>query len=146
LSKRKSKHPKRNEINSRNKTPKIIDISDNSANFKWSVAFADFEGPWGWERITVKLLFNEVIPKLQNFATMKWSCLDSGKCHFISCNQLSQKAKVRLKELDKEDVQELFSLRLDSKKRIFGQRQGQYFHILWWAPKHEVCPSKKKRA
>lgn len=64
--------------------------------------------------------------------------------HAVSCDSLCKSAKNRLQELELDDLDELVSLRVSSKKRIWAIRQGQHCLLLWWDPDHEVCPSEKK--
>ena len=52
--------------------------------------------------------------------------------------------KDALKRLKIDDIDSLFSLRLDGTLRIFGIRKQNYLQILWVDQNHEVCPSKKK--
>ena len=112
--------------------------------FKWGVASAELDGKWGWEDVEVKLLFFDIISKLQNFETMNWSSVEATGSHFVSFDQLCDDAQTRLTELQKEDISELFSLRLTGKRRIWGHRDRACLNLLWWDPKHEVCPSQKK--
>lgn len=37
----------------------------------------------------------------------------------------------------------IFSFALMNKLRIIGIRQGDYFYVLWYDPKHEVYPVKR---
>ena len=47
----------------------------------------------------------------------------------------------RLCDLEKEDLDELYSLRLSGKKRIWGIKESNLLWFLWWDPEHEICPS-----
>lgn len=46
--------------------------------------------------------------------------------------------------VDNDDLDQLFSLRLTVRKRVWGIKEGNIFWILWWDPEHEVCKSHKK--
>jgi hypothetical protein len=35
----------------------------------------------------------------------------------------------------------IFRFRVDGTTRLWGFRQGRIFHIVWWDPNHEVCPT-----
>ena len=147
MAKRKAKKAKRKKHPApRKKRPKAHQDAPNveSLHFKWSVNAADFGGNWSWGRASIILLFSEIIPKLQNYETRKWGDLASTGSHFITCDKLCKEAQNRLEELEKEDIAELFSLRFDGRKRIFGQRIGACFCLLWWDPEHTVCPSPNK--
>lgn len=69
---------------------------------------------------------------------------NNGDSHNIEVNQIVKDAQRRLEEIRQADVDELFSLRLSGKERIWGIVDRNIFKILWWDPKHEICPSAKK--
>lgn len=60
--------------------------------------------------------------------------------HSISVDQLSQKAIGRLTELKLEDIDELFSLRLTGKIRLWGIKDGRVLKLLWYDEDHSVYP------
>ncbi len=66
------------------------------------------------------------------------------KSHAIQINQLTSQARRRLTELRLDDVDELVSLGLSGKERIFGIRDRHVLMLLWWDPNHQVCPARKK--
>ena len=109
----------------------------------------DCDGPWGLRRLMGADLCSAIFPKLRNFETMTWANIiqqsgggSSGtNSHPVKVASLASDAKKRLAEISQDDVEELFSLRLDGRKRIWGKREGRTLKILWYDPKHEVCPS-----
>ncbi|KAA3609357.1 MAG: hypothetical protein DWQ01_08475 [Planctomycetota bacterium] len=54
------------------------------------------------------------------------------------------RAKNRLHELRIADFDDIFSFRITGTKRFYAIRVGNVFEILWWDPKHQICPSPKK--
>ena len=56
--------------------------------------------------------------------------------HPVQVVMLTQRAKARLAEIRQDDVSELFSLRLDSTKRIYGIRDCRALKLLWYDPYH----------
>lgn len=112
--------------------------------FRWRTDEVEHDGPFGWHTIGLPLLFCDVIPKLQNFETMKWAEIEGGSSHFVDTDQLCDEAKTRLQEINKDYLDRLFSLRLTGTQRIWGYRELATFKILWWDPEHQVCPSPKK--
>ena len=116
----------------------------DALEFKWRSESGDFDGQWGWQSVKIDYLFRKIIPKLQYFETMKWGSLGGNGCHFVKFDQLCQPAQKRLPELEKEDICELYSLRLSGKERIWGYRDGAHLNLLWWDPSHEVCPFEKR--
>lgn len=43
-----------------------------------------------------------------------------------------------------EGLDHMVRLELDGMRRLYGVMTGNEFHIIWWDPKHEIWPSKKK--
>ena len=64
--------------------------------------------------------------------------------HPVEVSKLLKEAQNRLLELEKDDWSELYSIKIGGTLRIWGMKDGQYFQVLWWDPKHEICPSKLK--
>ncbi len=60
--------------------------------------------------------------------------------HSIQISELIQEAQKRLVELnfDNEDV--IFSLRISARKRLWGFRQGNILEIVWFDTNHEIYP------
>lgn len=116
----------------------------NSSRFRWKTTIADLDGEWGWNKIEIKLLFREIIPKLQNYETMTWGEIEGKDSHFIGVGKCSKEARKRLEELELDDLEELFSLRMSGRRRIWGRLQSSIFDILWWDPEHQVYPIEKK--
>jgi hypothetical protein len=66
-------------------------------------------------------------------------------CHPIPIKELCSEAQKRLSQIELiATEEELFSLRLSGRERLWGIRERHIFKILWWDPKHEVYPVKKK--
>ena len=49
-----------------------------------------------------------------------------------------------MQALQLDDWEELYSLRLSGRSRVWGLKEAGIFWILWWDPNHEICPSYKK--
>ncbi len=126
------------------KTPKSISTSVSNEHFRWDVRNADFDGEYGWKKVEIKTLFREIIPKLRQFESMKWGEIEGEDSHFVDVDKCSTEAQKRLKRIKLDDLEQLFSLRIGGKKRIFGWREKSVFHVLWWDPDHKVYPSKMK--
>lgn len=90
-------------------------------------------------------MFEEIIPKLISFEGRQWSEIlqDKKHNHWISCSKLIKEAQDRLDELHLQ-YDELFSLRLTGRLRLFGYIENGIFYIIWHDPDHEICPSVKK--
>lgn len=94
--------------------------------------------------------FNEIHSKMKHFENLSWSEIDAetsgkkSKHHNISIDQLSSDAKKRLEIIGFGDLDEIYSLRLAGKLRVFGRKIGNVLDIIWIDPNHEICPSNKK--
>jgi hypothetical protein len=85
--------------------------------------------------------------KLASFETMTWReiLLDAKKQnHNVSVDKLIKEAQDRLFEIFSEKLDELTSLRLTGKGRIWGKIDEGVMDLLWWDAEHRVCPSHKK--
>lgn len=89
----------------------------------------------------------DVLEKLHDFEGMPWSEIINTNGvdtnHFVQITDLCKEAQKRLETL-KVYEDELFSLRLSNTKRLFGILNDGVFRVLWYDPKHEICPSTKK--
>jgi len=97
---------------------------------------------FGWHEIARGKL-SGIRKSLQNFETMTWGEIGNGS-HCVSVDQLIPPARKRLEELKLDDVDHLFSLRVTGKERIWGIMDGAILNILWWDPRHKLCPAPKK--
>lgn len=110
----------------------------------WQVATVDTSGRWGWGSVKSASSLWEIHEKLSSFESMTWAQLGQSGSHAISAADLCADAQKRLVSLAQDDVDEVYSLRLAGKERIFGIRDGRILKILWWDPDHTCCPSHKK--
>ena len=108
----------------------------------WKIDIFDVEGPWGKCGLDPAHVWADIVPKLKNFESMKWSDIVARKDlnHSVSIDSLTKEAKDRVLKL-RLDVSELFRFRLTGKQRLWGIRDRNIFRILWWDPEHLICPS-----
>lgn len=121
--------------------------SFNKCHPVWEWDLMDIDGPWSWEKLSVKEFCWNILPKLKSFETMSWENINNtekNNSHNVSLDKITSGARRRLKEIKIEDIDELYSLRLDGKSRIWGIRKGSVLKIIWWDPHHQICPSSKK--
>lgn len=150
MASRRGKQPKFTKAPSSAKTPKIGVPPENSERERpaWQLGQIDFAGPWGWSGLTKEILLNEVHEKLRHFESMTWAEIQAASggrrsgnnSHEVAIDDLCEEARKRLVELQQADVDSLFSLRLSGKARIWGIKSGRILRVLWFDPKHEVCP------
>lgn len=103
-----------------------------------------------WSLTVCENIYNEVLTKLMSFEGMTWDEInrqthDHGKSsnHFLKISILTKEAQKRIQELHiYED--EIYSLRLNNKKRLFGIINDNKFSIIWYDQEHEVYPYDKK--
>lgn len=92
-----------------------------------------------------------IFDKLADYEGMTWQEIQSasgGKTygtnsHFENVADLDKAAQKRLVELKLDDVDQLFSLRLTGKERLYGILENGVFAILWYDKEHEVYRVKK---
>ncbi len=129
------------------------DLKSCHNKFDWSLELADYHGSWGFTTEVFRRDWcHEILPKLQHFEQRKWAEIaneTSGRRsgtrhHHVAIEDLIKNARKDLKQLELEDLDELYSLRLDGKKRLYGVVHGNRFKIVWYDTKHEVCPSKPR--
>ena len=123
--------------------------SSNRQTPCWQLSQIDFEGPWGWGDMGRDVLLDEIHRKLSNFESMTWGEIlaatggrrSGNNSHFVSIEDLCREARQRLEELRRNDLDELFSLRLTGRGRVWGVRIGRVLQVLWYDRDHQVCPS-----
>lgn len=119
---------------------------------------------WRFDKIdkTGKFAFNlsrtdfkhkEVLEKLIEYGKMTWDEIGKqqhdksrkSKHHFLSMDTLSDDAIKRIREkCFDEETDRIYSFSFQNCLRIIGLREGAEFFIVWYDPKHEFCPSRKK--
>ena len=75
---------------------------------------------------------------------MAWGEIDGPTGHFVEVTAIIDEAQRRLVKIGKDEQAQLFSLRMTGEMRLWGIRDVAILPVLWWDPKHEVCPSPKK--
>ncbi len=100
----------------------------------------DMDGPWGWSRFDV-IHFQEILIKIFECQKITWQILYQKKSHLVDIAKLIPEAQKRLRIIGKDDLDQLYSLRISGKKRIWGIKEGNLLWLLWWDPEHAVCES-----
>ncbi len=102
------------------------------------------------QALSHSIFYDKIYPKLKDFEGKNWNEIQreyygnekrKTKHHAIPVDHLVKDAQNRLKVLGIRDIDELFSLRLDGKFRIFGIRKFGCLQIIWFDPNHEICPA-----
>jgi len=139
------KTPKKEFFPTSTKQPKAEPRSYYGLNPSWRIRRMEFVDPFGWHTLNAASL-GYVRSGLVNFESMTWNeILVQGRKqnHLIAIGELSKAARDRLNVLfnGNIDVDELLSLRLTGKERVWGILDNGVLVLLWWDPQHQVCPS-----
>lgn len=142
------KNPKFASNPSVGKNPKVSSNPEffYDLNPTWRVAQIELCDPFGWHILPIDQ-FSYVKEKLSNFESMTWRdiLVDGRKFnHLIETDKLIKPARDRLEELGQNDLEEILSLRLSGKERVWGVLDRGSLNLLWWDPDHKICPSPKK--
>jgi hypothetical protein len=106
----------------------------------WRFSGADRGGPFAWS-IEDNAKFREVIEKLYEFEGKNWNDITAGGSHPIAVEQLCKEAKDRLLAIERDDLDELMSLRLTGPNRVWCVRDGHIMRVFWWDAEHQVYPT-----
>ena len=120
----------------------------------WNFVDCDTDEACKWAFCESRLggvIWKTILPKLRDFERMTWSdILIAGKKqnHSIKKDELNKAAQERLSDL-RIEAEDVFSLRLGGKLRLYGLLIGPSFHIIWYDDNHGdnetcVCRSKLK--
>jgi hypothetical protein len=107
------------------------------------------EGQFEWGRIRDLKRVATVLGRVQELEQKTWLDLQradaSLHAHELSAHKLSAAARQAIADakLDAE-IDQLFQVGVSGKQRIIGLRYESEFHVVWWDPQHEFCPSKKR--
>jgi hypothetical protein len=142
------KQAKRATEPSSSKSPKSANSPHSSYNQRpsWRVSRIELVDPYGWHVLDLKMI-TYLKGKLAHFETMTWGeiLIDAKKQnHSVKVESLASSAKKRLEETEQDDVDELVSLHLSGRQRVWGILDQGTLNLLWWDPEHQVCPSLMK--
>lgn len=151
MTKSMKKQTKKRQINTEKSTVKIQEGTDKEYPV-WIFTNIDKAGKFAFDLKRTDFLYQEVLDKMINYSNMTWADIkkqthDDGKSkhHIIEYHKLSKDAQDRIKAKKLEqDSDAIFSFALQNRLRIVGIKRGKEFHVLWYDPGHEVCPSTKK--
>lgn len=87
----------------------------------------DSDGKWGWNKFESSFV-QEVMQRIFEAQKLTWQDHRDSGSHPVKVVDLIHEAQKRLVQIEKDDVDELYSFRISGKKRIWGIREG---NILW---------------
>lgn len=107
----------------------------------WRIKRLEMVDPFGWHDVD-KQTVNYIKEKLGNVESMTWAeIFNSRQHHNVSVDKLCPHARERLRELRQDDLEEVLSIRLSGKERVWGILSEGVCSLLWWDPNHDICPS-----
>ena len=139
--------------------PNTVDDKDlkKSINyFEWSLDIVETSGRWG---LTADVLKEQwcsptkgLLKTLLDYENLTWRELanqTSGRNrgtrnHHVKVSEILKEAQRLLRNSFVDDLEEIYSLRITGKVRFYGIIQDSVFHILWYDPKHEIYPTKRR--
>jgi hypothetical protein len=117
---------------------KILENPDKIAqqNPSWAFYRCDTGGCWAITKDRLHTIFwDKLYPRLQAFERQTWAEIEGKENHFVNVLDFNKCAKDRLKVLNITD-DEIFSLRIEGGKRIYGLRPKGTLIILWYDDNH----------
>ena len=100
--------------------------------------------PFGWHKLDGATL-TYIRERLALFETMTWSEIlvrAKKQNHSIKVSSICGSAQQRL-EAQSLLLEDVVSLRLSARERVYGYLDNGVLVLLWWDPEHRVCPSLK---
>lgn len=139
-----AKKPKRVRQPAPTSAPKqanfIGPASIEGRHLAWRFSNSDLNGPFSWGQAT-EADRHAVWTRLGEFEKMTVNQLrDTRSHHHVLHRNLSREAKVRLQELQFDDLEELFSFRINATARMWCIKHENIYSVLWWDPNHKVYP------
>jgi|APSaa5957512622_1039677.scaffolds.fasta_scaffold111010_2 hypothetical protein len=139
----KAKKPRATTKPTVDKIPRaIITTTDNDCP-DFRTAQMDNNELCNWNNLPF-LNLQDLLQKLFESQRLTWQELRKKGSHPIDITALIADAQKRLCEIKKDDLDQLYSLRLTGKNRVWGIKEGNILWLLWWDPSHSICPSLKK--
>lgn len=117
-----------------------------SFNIAWRISRMEMCDPFGWHELDAQML-HYIREKLSNFESMTLNEIfvkHRKQNHGVPIKGLRREAIRRLADLRLDDIDELYTLHLSGKERIWGILNHNVLTLLWWDPTHQACPSEKK--
>lgn len=129
------------------KQPRAVENPESfyAARPSWRLARMQFRSPYGWHEVDGEGV-RAIREKLANFESMTWAEIFAKakkQNHGVPLTDLCAAAQAEAQRIA-PDVDTFHTLHLCGKQRVWGIFSQGVFHILWWDPQHQVCPSLKR--
>jgi hypothetical protein len=111
----------------------------------WRMARVDFGGGWSWKELADDQLAN-LRRVLAEYETSDLHALrHDARIREIPVSDMCEEARARLVDLQQEDLDSLWELRLGiASWRVWGVLDRSTFDLLWWDPNHTVCTGRDR--
>ena len=112
----------------------------------WRIGNLRMKAPFGWDAITRDDM-SQIVEHFKGLESMTWSAILIGaKKHNHNCNVdgMCRQAQACLLEDWQGGTDELLTIRLTNRKRVWGVLEGPIVYLLWWDPTHAVYPTEPK--
>ncbi|UAJ10681.1 hypothetical protein [Polymorphobacter megasporae] len=129
------------------KLAKLVSPEIANGRVSWRFCACDRKGPFAWGAGTDGE-FRDLVDQLHSFEHLNWNDLMKGGSHPVKVNDLSKAARDQLRVINRDDIDELVSLRMSAKGRLWCVRIPNtiIMEVLWWDAKHQVYPVYKDKA
>lgn len=125
-----------------------VSNTDEEQVFCWNLSEVDSEGTWSVNQLTLAEFCYQVWTKIHRFNGMKWAnIMGDNLFHFTPVSKIDSEARVRFCSLYSKEAdmgERLFSVRLESRKRIWAIQRGNEGCVIWYDPDHSVYQVKRK--
>ena len=148
MPRRKRKRPKLPKVTEQPDTSKVPGwlgrpTLENS-HIAWRFSNADMDGPYSCASLS-PAQYTEMWSRLRSFETMNVAELRrADSFHAHSLTGLSPMARERLAVRQLDDLDTLYSFRVNATCRIWCMRHVSLLSVLWWDDEHAVYPVAKK--
>ena len=146
--------PQRNKkiAGTKKRCPKQVSspkYSTDNEKIIWRFDRLDKDGPFAFDLLRKDFKHQEVLGKIIEYSNMTWDSVKKqthdkkSKHHYLESGfsaSALQRIKVKLSEDEQDSI---FSFALQNKLRLIGIREQEKFHVIWYDPEHQFCPSKK---
>ena len=116
-------------------------VRADDMSIAWRFRLCDHDGKWAWSKLFRPADCKRVIKRLGEFEIMNWNEIIRTGSHPIDTANLTKDARNRLQEIHRDDIDQFFSFRISGIERVWCIKQQNMMYVLWWDPKHEICPS-----
>jgi hypothetical protein len=118
----------------------------------WRVQSLDENSAFGWDKIGQERWRRSVLPKLRHLETMTWYEIlraaggrSSGtNSHLLPLSDFPKAFQERLEAMGLSGIDEIMSLRLQGKHRLYGWMSENIMNIIWFDFDHALIDANKK--